>query len=63
MTEWRKKIARSERMLSDLCCFANSLQFREYLEANGYDTSLMGIDDSESQIDTEFTEKPEKGDD
>lgn len=50
-------------MLSDLCCFANSLQFREYLEANGYDTSLMGIDDSESQIDTEFTEKPEKGDD
>lgn len=36
----------------------NSFQFREYLEENGYDTSLMGIGSSESQIETaSVTEK------
>jgi len=36
----------------------NAVQFREYLEEHGYDTSLMGIEeDSESQAETASMEE------
>lgn len=49
--EWSGRIARYVRLIqADCVIWPEIMQFRDYLEAHGYDTTQMGLRDREDSV-------------